>query len=359
MEGGENSDSDQFSDDEVYNNLPDDDFDRFHLTDAEQAELAAVTFERESDDSGEELDDENLPLFYNRPRFEWTDGNDLAPDPATRTPCSRHSGPVRVLDTSMTSQEYFQLYYSDEVLNSLVDFANENAATKRTCEPEKNKGEWKPLTLDELKAYYGLLIMKDLMRLDRDAHYWYTGGKYFLLRSQFGGVMSRDHFFQNRRYLYFVDPRLPNNAGDKLHKIRYTLDKVRTSFMDKFVPYQNVTVDEAMMPFKGRLGFKQFMKDKPVRFGIKLWVAADAQTAYYNMEVYTGKHGQQVNKLMGLSAWVMIGLTKPIHNFGHIIFTDNFYTSPVLAKYLSSKGTYLCGTMRPNRIGSPQWGTAD
>eukprot|EP00745_Piridium_sociabile_P024139 TRINITY_DN37977_c0_g1_i4.p1 TRINITY_DN37977_c0_g1~~TRINITY_DN37977_c0_g1_i4.p1 ORF type:complete len:171 (+),score=28.16 TRINITY_DN37977_c0_g1_i4:68-580(+) len=97
------------------------------------------------------------------------------------------------------------------------------------------------------------------------------------------------------------------------------------------------------------------MKDKPVKFGIKLWVLADAKTAYcYNMEVYTGKHGQQVNKLLGLSARVVIGLTKPVHNCGHIVFTDNFYTSPVLAKYLLSKGTYLCGTMRPNRIGYPR-----
>eukprot|EP00745_Piridium_sociabile_P024137 TRINITY_DN37977_c0_g1_i1.p1 TRINITY_DN37977_c0_g1~~TRINITY_DN37977_c0_g1_i1.p1 ORF type:complete len:114 (+),score=18.34 TRINITY_DN37977_c0_g1_i1:68-409(+) len=68
------------------------------------------------------------------------------------------------------------------------------------------------------------------------------------------------------------------------------------------------------------------MKDKPVKFGIKLWVLADAKTAYcYNMEVYTGKHGQQVNKLLGLSARVVIGLTKPVHNCGHIVFTDNFY----------------------------------
>ena len=106
-----------------------------------------------------------------------------------------------------------------------------------------------------------------------------------------------------------------------------------------------------MVPSKGCLGFKQFMKDKS---GIKLWVLADSVTAYcYNLEVYTGKHGQHINRLMGLSAWVVIGLTKPIHNFCHIIYTDNFYTSPILAKYLASQKTYLYGTMRPNRLGYP------
>ena len=56
---------------------------------------------------------------------------------------------------------------------------------------------------------------------------------------------------------------------------------------------------------------------------------------------------------MALSAWVVIGLTKPIHNFGHIIYTGNFYTSPILAKYMASRKTYLCGTMRPNHLGYP------
>ena len=56
---------------------------------------------------------------------------------------------------------------------------------------------------------------------------------------------------------------------------------------------------------------------------------------------------------MGLSARVVIGLIKPIHNFGHIIYTDNFYTSPILAKYLASRKTYVCGSMRPNHLSYP------
>ena len=56
---------------------------------------------------------------------------------------------------------------------------------------------------------------------------------------------------------------------------------------------------------------------------------------------------------MGLSAWVVIGLTKPIHNLGHLICMDNFYMSPILAKYLPSQKTYLCGAMQPNHLGYP------
>ena len=49
-------------------------------------------------------------------------------------------------------------------------------------------------------------------------------------------------------------------------------------------------IDEAMIPFKGCLGFKQYMRDKPVKWGIKVWVLADATNGYVKkFEVTTGK----------------------------------------------------------------------
>ena len=96
------------------------------------------------------------------------------------------------------------------------------------------------LMVDELKAYYGLVIMKDIIKLDRDAHYWHQGGKRFLLYTRFGNVISRDRFFQIHRYLYFVDPRDPVNTANKLHKIWHILNSVRRNFHDEYV-----MVDEA------------------------------------------------------------------------------------------------------------------
>ena len=54
------------------------------------------------------------------------------------------------------------------------------------------------------------------------------------------------------------------------------------------MPHEHVTVDEAVVPFKGCRGFKQFTKDRPMKSGIKLWVC-------YTLEVYTGKQGVQIN----------------------------------------------------------------
>ena len=57
-----------------------------------------------------------------------------------------------------------------------------------------------------------------------------------------------------------------------------------------------VTINKSMTPFKGRLAFKQHMKDKPVKFGIKVFVLSDSHNGYvYRLQVYTGKNLDSVS----------------------------------------------------------------
>ena len=62
MVADEYNDSDQFSDNDVYDNLGENDFDLFELTEEERAELTNAF--KDDSESGDELDDENLPLFF-------------------------------------------------------------------------------------------------------------------------------------------------------------------------------------------------------------------------------------------------------------------------------------------------------
>ena len=39
---------------------------------------------------------------------------------------------------------------------------------------------------------------------------------------------------------------------------------------------------------------------------------------------------------------------------GHVLYTDNWYTSPTLASFFLSKQTHLCGTVRKNRKHFPK-----
>ena len=37
-----------------------------------------------------------------------------------------------------------------------------------------------------------------------------------------------------------------------------------------------------MIPFKGQIGFRQYIKSKRTRFGINVWVLAESSSGYYN-----------------------------------------------------------------------------
>ena len=46
--------------------------------------------------------------------------------------------------------------------------------------------------------------------------------------------------------------------------------------MNSYKPACENSIDEAMIPFKGRSSMKQYMPKKPIKRGFKIWVRADA-----------------------------------------------------------------------------------
>ena len=67
---------------------------------------------------------------------------------------------------------------------------------------------------------------------------------------------------------------------------QYLIDKCKTNY----IPSEQLTVDEQLCNTKGRLSFKTYIPTKPGKYGIKIWVLADAINDYLcNAQIYTGK----------------------------------------------------------------------
>ena len=99
-----------------------------------------------------------------------------------------------------------------------------------------------------------------------------------------------------------------------------------------------------MVPYYGRHGCKQYIQNKPVNFGHKLWVAATSLP-------YVGKD-DNYNKDISLNGSVVMTLmsklpTVPISNY-HVVM-DNFFTSPTYLRLLKGNGMTATGTVRANR----------
>ena len=163
-------------------------------------------------------------------------------------------------------------------------------------------------------------------------------------------IMSRVRFEQIFRFLHLAD-NLQDPGNDKLFKVRCFVDLVTNQFQANYTLHQAVTIDEAMIPFKGRLTFKQYMKNKPTKWGIKVFVLSDATNGYvYRTQIYTGKNLESTIKA-GLSSRVLLELMTDLDR--HQLYTDNYYTGPEVYLTLYDKGINCCGTVRTNRQGFP------
>ena len=84
-----------------------------------------------------------------------------------------------------------------------------------------------------------------------------------------------------------------------------------------------------------RSGIRQYIKDKPTRWGINLWVLADSSNGYtVDFNVYIGKSAGQRISEFGLGYDVVMRTMRPFLHQGYHLYVDNFYTSFPLFKDL-------------------------
>lgn len=159
------------------------------------------------------------------------------------------------------------------------------------------------------------------------------------------------------RFLHFADNSAVD-VEDRLFKIRHSVDHFRTTFKKCLYPFQNLVIDESLMLFKGRVRFRQFIPSKRHRFGIKFFVMVDCETGYIlDFIIYTGGTTEikETDERLGKSGNIVVTLTEPYWNRGHRLYTDNWYTSPLLSEALFKKEVNCCGTVKSNRQFMPKF----
>ena len=268
----------------------------------------------------------------------------------TKTP-----GPTLPFTDDTTALDIFSRYFTHEVWDLLVTETNRYAQANLSHTPSARA--WTDVTTDEMKAFVGLLLLLGIIKLPRLEMYWQTKNE-FIGTPGIADVMSRNRFEQIYRFLHLADSTYQIPAGepghDKLYKIRQFATLLTTNFQSNYTSHQTATIDEAMIPFKGRLSFKQYMKAKPTKWGIKVFVLSDATNGYvYRMQIYTGKN-MESDISVGLCSRVVLDLMSGLEADGFHLFTDNYYTSPQLALTLYKRGINCCGTVRTNRKGFPR-----
>lgn len=246
----------------------------------------------------------------------------------------------------------FKTIIDDDICKVILDESNRYALQNHTT---------LDLTLEELHAFFGILIFMGFHVLPTIKSYWSSDENFHVDRV--ARVMTLKRFLKILRHLHLNDnkkmPERGHHDFDKLYKLRPLLDHLKAKFLVLFSPSRNLAVDESMAAYKGRSTLKQYMPMKPIKRGFKIWVCACSETGYMlSFDVYTGKKSDQTREY-GLGGRVVLDLTTPFLGIGHCIYFDNFFSSIDLVHHLLEETTFTCSTIRSTRDEYPTDMTPD
>ncbi|KAK4323711.1 hypothetical protein Pmani_005613 [Petrolisthes manimaculis] len=168
--------------------------------------------------------------------------------------------------------------------------------------------------------------------------------------------MSRDSFFSILKFLRFSSPENVRKDDPKT-RIEEYLDVLRERSQTVMKPGKLIAIDEALIMWRGRLGFRQYIKTKRARFGVKAFVLCPSDEEWqgysWNFHLYYGKDTYMIEdpnaSRLSVSERIVVFLMKDLLNSGRHVITDNWYTSLRLADYLETQRTLLTGVVRSGR----------
>ena len=135
--------------------------------------------------------------------------------------------------------------------------------------------------------------------------------------------MSLDRYNALMAVVHVVDPAA-ETPGDKLCKVDTFINYSKSRCLSLYQPRQNVVINEWMVKSRHRSGIRQYIKDKPSKWGIKLWVLADSSNGYtVDFNVYNGTAAGREIIANGL-VYDVVEANEPLFNQGYHLFVDNF-----------------------------------
>uniref|UniRef100_A0A1B6LFF4 PiggyBac transposable element-derived protein domain-containing protein n=1 Tax=Graphocephala atropunctata TaxID=36148 RepID=A0A1B6LFF4_9HEMI len=247
--------------------------------------------------------------------------------------------------------DWFYLLFDIILLENIVRETNRYARLvyfSPTLMPKSRINNWRDVTTQELKTFIGILFHMGTVRLNRINDYWKTG-RFFnfpVVREQ----MSRDRFLLILRCIHFADNSKASN--DRLMKVRLLVDYFNAKMDAVYYPCRELSLDEGMILWRGRLFFRQYIKGKRHKYGIKVYSLCEPHGLAVRLTIYSGSDGELSGH--GHASKVVLHLMRGKLSNGHALFMDNYYNSFPLASELLSQKTYCTGTLRLDRKHLPE-----
>lgn len=242
---------------------------------------------------------------------------------------------------NQTPLMYFSKYFPNEIFTELAEKTNMYSLQKSGRNINTNE--------QEIRKLVALHILMGIVRFPRLRMYWTPA-----TRIQFVDNihLSRNRFESLRNNLHIVDVNEDHSNNDKLWKVRPVVSSFEKRCEDLQIE-ENLCIDESIIPFKGQLSVKQYLKGKPNPWGVKVYMLCGASGIIYRSIIYQGSTTLSIDiqeKYSATNGLVTFLSNRIPQNAGHKLFCDNYFTSLLLLQELLEKGIFVAGTVRANRL---------
>ena len=130
--------------------------------------------------------------------------------------------------------------------------------------PHSRFAKWADVTEAEMSGFLAIILNMGLIEMPNIEDYWSTS--WVSLVSFFPSVMSRDRF-ELIFWMLHVSHAEDGRPAQRIDKVKALLQVLTGNFKRSYMPSRELAVDETMVGFRGRFGPKQYMPNKPVKYG--------------------------------------------------------------------------------------------
>lgn len=265
----------------------------------------------------------------------------------------------QIPDNCTKPTDFFKLFFSDELIEKIVEETNNyarNKIAKKILSKRSTWHTWVDVTVEEITAFLGVILNMGTITVSNLQEYW---SRNFNSKIPFfGSIFRRERFMQ----IYWMLHLNKNNPNDqrlraRTQKVSHYLELLDKKFKEHFIPSREISVDESVVGFKGKICFLTYNPKKPTKWGIRIYVLADANTGYvYSILPYYGSLTSEdlPRPDLLISTRIVLKLCQDLLDSnpgskGYHIYTDRYYTSLPLAQELLKLNIHTTGTIQNNR----------
>lgn len=260
-------------------------------------------------------------------------------------------GNLREARDIQTPLEAWSLFFNEPLVDLVLESTNifiNSVKNNYTHDPNLAR----PTSSVEIKAYLGLLYLSGVLHGGHMnlGDFWATDGTGTEI---FRAGMSFRRFRFLSRCIRFDDitTRNARKTYDNIAAVRQLLDILVSNCRKYYSISECATLDEMLVPFRGRCKFRMYIPNKPAKYGIKVFILACSKTYYVkNFEVYCGTQPKGAYEVSNKADDVIFRLVEPIKGSGRNVTLDNWFTSYDAANTLLKEyNLTLVGTVRKNK----------